>query len=1260
MMRLRLNRPFCLSLLAIASLLALSYFPLNKTKAASVGATILPGSNGGKPLVNLKNAQGPKLTYTGAADAVAALQQGTANPTALAAADFDADGAMDVVAGYSTKNGGILALLRGNPDAFAPTDTTLYQKAMQGNVPPTFLSKVAVFTLPESPDMIVTGDFNRDGYKDVLVAARGGALYLLPGDGKGNFAAPQIVALADQVMALAAAPEGHVAVSTDGRSGPQVTILAPNTGGLAAGQTFSLPSRGTSIAWGNLGGGADVTVAAGSNVVMIYAALGANAQTETVSVPFAVQALTLGDFIWDRDARTEIAVLAEDGTVHILQHGTLDTRPLTAADVPGRRAAMMAAMKKMARSQQPPNPTALGAWTVAKQLPYSGSATSGPVSSAAFSSPHLAASPTHDLMVLDAGRSQLNILDTSGTAASPSAGLSFSGTPIAALALPQKINAARDVVVLTSGQAAPLVVHADVTLTFNVTTTADGDDAGACSTGSLVTSGTGPDGTLSLREAVCEANNNGAATSTINVPSGTYQLTVSTFGGKNSAFSSVELQVGIQSGNNITISGAGAGTTIIEQTDGIDRVIEGDELLAGNMPLAISNVTLTGGNCTTGLDCADNGGGAILAGYTGDPLTITNVVMSNNGANPTATMTNTQQGGAVTFLGPNLTISNSTFSSNAASGAGGAIHFSDGFFNGGYLAGNVSITNSAFTGNTAQISGGAIDFFDIYGGNEATISGSTFTGNKVTSGTGEGGAITAETFETGNGDGTFTMSTSRIVGNSAPAGGTGVYVVYTNDTLTNNWWGCNGGPGASGCDTVSVDPNGGSATFNPWLVLSISASPNQILPGGTSNLTIDLDHNSNGQSIGLLPEAVAIPVSYGGTLGTTIGNAALVNGLANGLYTAGATAGHGTATATVDNATATAPIEILDAVNFNTIPDGLSYTVDSTTYTTPQTFNWVVGSSHSASTTSPQAGPAGSQYVFSSWSDSGSQSHSVTAPTATTTYTASFNTQYQLTTAANPTAGGTVSPASGNFYNSGTAVPLTATANAGYNFVNWTGNVANSNNASTTVTMTAPQSVTANFSLIIVAAPTTTSVSSNNNPSFTSAPGNSVAFTATVTSNTTVNEGTVTFSDTTNNFTCSGGNTVPVSNGQAACTTTFTTEGANNITAAYNGTVNFQPSSGNFTQYVNNHTVVTGNQFCNPGAITIPGTAGAASPYPSNIFVAGLEWQCLSRNRQTEQHQLQRHRADGSAVGRSHRRSNRALRQRGRRLHHRRCEYHAR
>jgi hypothetical protein len=87
----------------------------------------------------------------------------------------------------------------------------------------------------------------------------------------------------------------------------------------------------------------------------------------------------------------------------------------------------------------------------------------------------------------------------------------------------------------------------------------------------------------------------------------------------------------------------------------------------------------------------------------------------------------------------------------------------------------------------------------------------------------------------------------------------------------------------------------------------------------------------------------------------------------------------------------------------------------------------------------------------------------VIASATTTSYTATFNTAYLLTTAANPTNGGTVTPSSGTYYAANSVVNLTATPNANYVFSSWTGNVANANNASTTVTMNAPQSVTANF-----------------------------------------------------------------------------------------------------------------------------------------------------------------------------------------------------
>ena len=77
-------------------------------------------------------------------------------------------------------------------------------------------------------------------------------------------------------------------------------------------------------------------------------------------------------------------------------------------------------------------------------------------------------------------------------------------------------------------------------------------------------------------------------------------------------------------------------------------------------------------------------------------------------------------------------------------------------------------------------------------------------------------------------------------------------------------------------------------------------------------------------------------------------------------------------------------------------PPGLAFAVDGTNYTSAQTFNWTPGSNHTIATTSPQSGSAGVQYVWSSWSDGGAISHTI-SPTVSSNYTANFTTQYYLT-----------------------------------------------------------------------------------------------------------------------------------------------------------------------------------------------------------------------------------------------------------------------
>ena len=71
---------------------------------------------------------------------------------------------------------------------------------------------------------------------------------------------------------------------------------------------------------------------------------------------------------------------------------------------------------------------------------------------------------------------------------------------------------------------------------------------------------------------------------------------------------------------------------------------------------------------------------------------------------------------------------------------------------------------------------------------------------------------------------------------------------------------------------------------------------------------------------------------------------------------------------------------------------------------------------------------------------------------------------YTLTLVASPADGGIISPPAGDHtYNEDEVVAITATANSGYRFVNWSGEVADPNAPSTTVTVDAAKTVTANF-----------------------------------------------------------------------------------------------------------------------------------------------------------------------------------------------------
>lgn len=131
----------------------------------------------------------------------------------------------------------------------------------------------------------------------------------------------------------------------------------------------------------------------------------------------------------------------------------------------------------------------------------------------------------------------------------------------------------------------------------------------------------------------------------------------------------------------------------------------------------------------------------------------------------------------------------------------------------------------------------------------------------------------------------------------------------------------------------------------------------------------------------------------------------------------------------------------ITATTVATFPAGLNIIVDGETYTAPKTFDWPAGSTHTLDVPGPQTSD-NLRFVFGRWSDDGAPSHTITAGSSTTVYTANFIEQIKLAAHVIPSVGGKLSfnpPSPDGYFTQGTQVEITAVPNPNYNFLQWTG-----------------------------------------------------------------------------------------------------------------------------------------------------------------------------------------------------------------------------
>jgi hypothetical protein len=253
-------------------------------------------------------------------------------------------------------------------------------------------------------------------------------------------------------------------------------------------------------------------------------------------------------------------------------------------------------------------------------------------------------------------------------------------------------------------------------------------------------------------------------------------------------------------------------------------------------------------------------------------------------------------------------------------------------------------------------------------------------------------------------------------------------------------------------------------------------------------VTISVGSNPAGLTVSVDGNAVLAPATFSWMPGTvhTLGAANQSSGGKTYLYGSWSDGGAAAHTITTPSAAAAYTANFTQqqpvAITVNSAPAGLTVSVDGSNVTTPAVFSWQPGTTHSVAAANQDS--AGKRYLFSSWSNGGGASQTITTPASAATYTASFTQQLPTTVTLTTTPAGLAvsvdgaaitTPASFSWF-PGTAHTLAAanqiSAGSSYSFSSW------SNGGAATQTITTPAAATA-YSATFALQPLTYTVSSN-------------------------------------------------------------------------------------------------------------------------------------------------------------------------------------